>query len=115
MNASKAVYNLLEYISGGNMLAFFDTRAAIDFAEQLAKDFDTVYKSEKMYTKPDAERHFAPRYAIIVQKTEGFAKANKMNFYKKGKLLTHLKFRLLELGHEDAQASRAVSMLLRHV
>ena len=97
------------------MLAFFDTQAALDFAEQLAKDFDTVYKSEKSYTKPDTEQHFAPRFGIIVKKTEDFSKANKMNFYKKGKLLTHLKFRLLELGHDEAQAARAVSMLLRHV
>ena len=97
------------------MLEFFNTQPAMRFAEQLVSDFDTIYKSEKAYTKADREQHFSPRYSAVVKKTQDFSKSNKMNFYKKGKLLTHLKFRLLELGYDDAQAAQAVNLLLTHV
>ena len=97
------------------MLEFFNAQVAIDFAEHIAADFDKIFTEEKNYTKADKEQKIARRYNALIQKTEEFKQSNKLNFYKKGKLLTHLKYRLLELGHDENQAAHAVKMLITRI
>jgi hypothetical protein len=97
------------------MIEFFNAQLALNFAEQIAMDFDKIFIEEKSYVKNDKEQKIARRYNTLIKKTEEFKQANKLNFYKKGKLLTHLKFRLLELGHDEAQASHAVKTLITRI
>lgn len=97
------------------MLAFFNAQAAVQFAEEIATDFDRIFNEEKNYTKPDKEQKINRRYRTVIERTAEFSRANKMNFYKKSKFLTHLKYRLIEMGHEETLAAHAVRTLLTHV
>jgi hypothetical protein len=101
--------------TGDGVLEFFNVKLSIAFADKVAEDFDKIFKEEKTYAKSDKEQKIARRYMVVVKKAEEFSKSNRLNFYKKGKLLTHLKFRLLELGHHEAQAEHAVRTLLTHI
>jgi len=97
------------------MFEFFNAQPAIKFADEIAADFHRIFIEEKNYTKPDKEQKINRRYRAVIQRTAEFSRANKMNFYKKSKFLTHLKYRLIEMGHEETLAAHAVHTLLTQV
>jgi hypothetical protein len=81
---------------------WFDTKEESAFGGRLAEFFDTELKAlegKSGHKQDDKRRKLVVR---VMQQAKQFGATRKLNPYKKAKLANTFKWRLRDLGHDDA-------------
>lgn len=96
---------------------WFDASQAVAFAKDVARDIDKLYQrdafTEKKTHNGKAARKGGQRLESLVLRVQVFSRQNKLNVYKKAKLLNTVKWELREAGHDQALVDDAVNLLAR--
>jgi hypothetical protein len=94
------------------LLGWFDTRAAVQFALETARDIQSaVPPSDARPDKKQAGKR-AKKLERIVLKVKAFSKQNRLNFYKKAKFANALKWSLKEAGYSDVFIREITGLVL---
>ena len=91
-------------------LGWFDTTEVTSFARSIAEEYGRLRKSTVV--RMDSTEKRAQRFDKLVQKVGAFNKANKLNFYKKAKLMNEIKFGLRGQNVPEPEISTFVNSLL---
>jgi hypothetical protein len=95
------------------LFGWFDTREARRFGVSLA---ETLAKN---LAASERKRQSAAKRAQLLQKlfvqVGQFKQMHKLNFYKKAKIGTSFKFKLLELGFEPTLVDELTHELMLHI
>jgi hypothetical protein len=82
------------------VLGWFDTRAAVAFAKEAAREIQGALPPAEAAKRVRGDKR-ARRLERIIGKAQRFAAENKLNAYKKAKLVNTLKWSLKEAGYPD--------------
>lgn len=94
------------------VLGWFDTRAAVHFANETSRDIQAALPpSDERPDKKQAGKR-AKKLERIVLKVKAFSKQNKLNFYKKAKFANTLKWSLKEAGYSDVFIREITGLVL---
>jgi hypothetical protein len=94
------------------VLGWFDTRAAVDFAKDTARDIQAALPpSDETPSRKQADKR-AKKLERIVLKVKAFSTQNGLNFYKKAKFANTLKWELKEAGYSDVFIREVVALVL---
>jgi hypothetical protein len=94
------------------VLGWFDTRAAVQFANETSRDIQAALPpSDERPDKKQAGKR-AKKLERIVHKANAFSKKNKFNFYKKAKFANTLKWSLKEAGYSDVFIREITGLIL---
>jgi hypothetical protein len=94
------------------LLGWFDTRAAVQFATETARDIQSALPpSDERPDKKQAGKR-AKKLERIVLKAKDFSKKNKLNVYKKAKFANTLKWSLKEAGYSDVFIREMLGLVL---
>ena len=90
---------------------WFDTTAAIAFAQGLASDLNRLHPPTDDTKSENVRRKDRKRLDRIVLRTQAFAQQHKLNVYKKAKILNTVKWQLRDAGQEKAFIDDIVATL----
>ena len=90
---------------------WFDTTAAIAFAQDLASDLNRLHPPTDHAKSVNVTRKDRKRLDRIVLRTQAFAQQHKLNVYKKAKILNTVKWQLRDAGQEKAFIDDIVATL----
>ena len=90
---------------------WFDTREAVAFAREIARDIDRLFPPAALKRKPTSEKKDQKRFDGLVIRTRTFAQQHKLNIYKKAKLLNTIKWELRDAGHEETLINEILALL----
>ena len=93
------------------VLGWFDTRAVVAFAEEAARDIQAALPPGEAPKRVRGDKR-ARRFERVIAKAQRFAAENKLNAYKKAKLVNTLKWSLKEAGYPDEFIEDIVALLL---
>ena len=93
------------------VLGWFDTRAVVAFAEEAARDIQAALPPSEAPKRVRGDKR-ARRFERVIAKAQRFAAENKLNAYKKAKLVNTLKWSLKEAGYPDEFIEDIVALLL---
>lgn len=93
------------------VLGWFDTRAVVAFAEEAARDIREALPPAEAPKRVRGDKR-ARRLERVIAKAQRFAADNKLNAYKKAKLLNRLRWSLSEAGYPDEFIDDITSLLL---
>jgi hypothetical protein len=94
------------------LLGWFDTRAAVAFARETARDIQAALPpSEETPSRKQAGKR-AKKLERIVLKAKTFSRGNKLNVYKKAKFANTLKWDLKEAGYSEVFIREVVGLVL---
>lgn len=71
------------------MFAFFRTAEVFAFADALASEYDRLRRSTVV--RHDSAEKKEQKFDKLLQKVDGYCRENKLNFYKKSRMLYALK------------------------
>ena len=92
------------------VFAFFRTSDVIAFANSAAEEYDRVHRSSALRHDTAAKRQ--ERVAKLSAKIDAYCREQKLNFYRKSKLLFALKEGLQRSGIPAAEIDSLLDTLL---
>ena len=93
------------------VLGWFDTRAVTAFAEEAARDIAAALPPAEAPKRVRGDKR-AKRFERVIAKAQRFAADNKLNAYKKAKLINTLRWSLKEAGYPDEFIDDIVGLML---
>ncbi len=98
------------------VFSWFSTKAAVDFAEELARDFIKRIPSEILQTgTPQAESRFRGASDLMKSRAQVFAERNKLNLFSRARLVNTLKWRFRDAGYDDEKLAPIITEITRIV
>ena len=83
------------------ILDWFDAEEAVKFAHEMVREINLLFPPEHQKGKAIPTKIYQKKFAGLITRTSTFASKNKLNIYKKAKLLNTIKWEMREAGHED--------------
>ncbi len=93
------------------VLGWFDTRAVVAFAEEAARDIQGALPPGETPKRVRGDKR-AKRLERVIGKVQRFVSENKLNTYKKAKLVNTLKWSLKEAGYPAEFIDDIVGLVL---
>jgi len=93
------------------VLGWFDTRAVVAFAEEAARDIHGALPPGETPKRVRGDKR-AKRLERVIGKVQRFVSENKLNTYKKAKLVNTLKWSLKEAGYPAEFIDDIVGLVL---
>ena len=93
------------------VLGWFDTRAVVAFAAEAAREIQGALPPAEAPKRVRGDKR-AKRFERVVAKARRFAADNKLNAYKKAKLINTLRWSLKEAGYPDDFIDDIAGLLL---
>jgi hypothetical protein len=93
------------------VLGWFDTRAVVAFAQEAARDIQGALPPGEAPRRVRGDKR-ARRLERVIGKAQRFVSENKLNTYKKAKLVNTLKWSLKEAGYPDEFIDDIVGLVL---
>jgi hypothetical protein len=92
------------------ILRWFDTAEVTSFARSVAEEYGRLRKS--VVVRHDSNEKRSLKFDKLSKKVEEFNRVNKLNFYKKAKLLNELRYGLRGQNIPESDISAFVNSLL---
>ena len=92
------------------MFGFFSTREVLAFAAEIVGEYDRLRRSTAMRHDSPAKRK--QKFEKLTEKIEAYTRSNKLNFYKKSKMLFAIKQGLGEKGVAEEDIDALLNTLL---
>lgn len=92
------------------ILRWFDTAEVTAFAKSTAEEYARLRKS--VAVRHDTGDKRAQKFEKLARKVEDFHRANKLNVYKKAKLLNELRYELRSRSVPEPDIAAFVNSLL---
>jgi hypothetical protein len=83
------------------ILDWFNAGEAESFAQEVVREINKLFPPEHLKGKAIPKKIYQKKFESLVVRTVAFAAKNKLNIYKKAKLLNTIKWELREIGHDD--------------
>ena len=93
------------------VLGWFDTRAVVAFADEAVREIREALPPGEAPKRVRGDKR-AKRLERVIGKAQRFAAENKLNAYKKAKLVNTLRWSLKEAGYPDEFIDDITSLLL---
>ncbi len=99
------------------ILDWFDARLAVAFGKEIALEVVRIFPRTPGADKPARTRKEAQKEMKkldgLVRRVQAFSQQNRLNLYKKAKLLNVIKWDLRESGLDEELTNETVSLVAR--
>ena len=99
------------------MFDWFDAKQAVAFAKMIVEEVNRIFPRDASREKPARSRKEAlkemKKLEGLVRRVQVFAQQNRLNIYKKARLLNTVKWDLREAGHEEVLINETVALVAR--
>ena len=92
------------------MLGFFRTTEVFAFAQVIAEEYDRLRRSVAL--RQDSSEKRQAKFEKLVQKVSAYTSDNKLNFYKRSKMLFAIKQELMGKGITEEEIDPFLDRLL---
>jgi|GEM_PF-1074738 len=94
------------------MLDWFNAEAAVKFAQEIVREVNRLFPPSDQKGKAIPKKEFKRKFDSLVARTHAFVVKNKLNIYKKAKLLNTIKWDMKEAGHEEIVINEFISFII---
>lgn len=96
---------------------WFDARLAVAFGQELAQEVNKIFPlapgaDRPARTKKEAQKEMKKLDGLL-RRVQAFSQQNRLNVYKKAKLLNALKWDLREYGQDEELINETVILVAR--
>lgn len=92
------------------MFGFFRTKEVLAFAGAIASEYDRLLRSTALRQDTPAKRQ--QKFEKLALKVDQYGRENKLNFYKKSKMMFAIKEGLLRHGLPESEADAFLNRLI---
>ena len=92
------------------MFGFFRTTEVFAFAATIADEYDRLRRS--VVLRQDSAEKRQQKFEKMLQKIDAYSRDNRLNFYKKSRMLFAIKQSLLEKGVGEADVDAFLDRLI---
>jgi hypothetical protein len=109
----QAVFFLFQkYARSNNMiLDWFNAGEAVLFAQEIVRDINRLFPPTEQKGKAIPAKVYQQKFDSLVVRIQTFSIKNKLNIYKKAKLLNTIKWEMKDAGHEEAIINEFISFI----
>jgi hypothetical protein len=93
------------------ILDWFNAEEAVLFAKQRVLDINRLFPPTEQKGKAIPAKVYQQKFDTMVVGIQTFSKKNKLNIYKKAKLLNTIKWEMKDAGHEEAIINEFISFI----
>lgn len=93
------------------ILDWFKAGEAVLFAQEMAREINRLFPPTEQKGKAIPRKVFEKKFESLIARTHVFAQKQKLNVYKKAKLLNTIKWELHEAGHEDELINDVIALI----
>lgn len=93
------------------ILDWFNAGEAVLFAHEVVREINRLFPPADRKEKAIPKKEYQRRFDSMVVRIRTFSLKNKLNIYKKAKLLNTIKWELKDAEHEEAFISEFISFL----
>ena len=94
------------------ILDWFNAEAAETFAQEIVREVNRLFPPSDQKGKAIPTKEFKRKFDSLVVRTQAFVRKNKLNIYKKAKLLNTIKWDMKEAGHEEVVINEFISFII---
>jgi hypothetical protein len=101
-----------KYDRSNNMiLDWFNAGEAVLFAQKMVRDINRLFPPTEQKGKAIPAKVYQQKFDSLVVGIRTFSKKNKLNIYKKAKLLNTIKWEMKDAGHEELIINEFISFI----
>jgi hypothetical protein len=93
------------------ILEWFNAGEAVSFAHEIVREINRLFPPSDRKEKAIPKKEYERRFDSLVVRTRAFSLKNKLNIYKKAKLLNTIKWEMKDAGHEEKIISEFISFI----
>ena len=93
------------------ILEWFNAGEAVLFAHEIVREVNRLFPPSDRKGKAIPKKEYQRRFDSLIVRTHTFSLKNKLNIYKKAKLLNTIKWEMKDAGHEDKIINEFISFI----
>lgn len=93
------------------ILDWFNADDAVLFAQEMVRDINRLFPPKDQKGKAIPAKEYKKKFDSFLVRTRAFSQKNKLNIYKKAKLLNTIKWEMRDAGHEDIVINELISLV----
>jgi hemoglobin-like flavoprotein len=93
------------------ILDWFNAGGAVLFAQEKVRDINRLFPPTEQKGKVITAKVYQQKFDSLVVGIQTFSKKNKLNIYKKAKLLNTIKWEMKDAGHEEEIINEFISFI----
>lgn len=93
------------------ILEWFNAGEAVSFAHEIVREINRLFPPSDRKAKAIPKKEYQRRFDSLVVRTREFSLKNKLNIYKKAKLLNTIKWEMKDAGHEEKIINEFISFI----
>jgi hypothetical protein len=93
------------------ILDWFNAGEAVLFAQEIVLDINRLFPPKEHKGKAIPAKVYQQKFDSLVVRIQTFSIKNKLNIYKKAKLLNTIKWEMKDAGHEEAIINEFISFI----
>jgi hypothetical protein len=93
------------------ILDWFNAGEAVLFAQEIVHDISRLFPPTEQKGKAIPAKEYQQKFDSLVVRIRTFSKKNKLNIYKKAKLLNTIKWEMKDAGHEEVITNEFISFI----
>jgi len=93
------------------ILDWFNAEEAVLFAQEAVREINRLFPPSEQKGKAIPKKEFQKKFDSLVIRTRAFALKNKLNIYKKAKLLNTIKWEMRDAGQEEKIIDEFISFI----
>ncbi len=93
------------------ILDWFNAGEAVLFAQKMVRDINRLFPPTEQKGKAIPAKVYQQKFNSLVVGIRTFSKKNKLNIYKKAKLLNTIKWEMKDAGHEELIINEFISFI----
>ena len=93
------------------ILEWFNAGEAVLFAQEIVHDINRLFPPTEQKGKAIPAKVYQLKFDSLVLRIQTFSIKNKLNIYKKAKLLNTIKWEMKDAGHEELIINEFISFI----
>ncbi len=93
------------------ILDWFNAGEAVLFGQKIVHEINRLFPPTEQKGKAIPAKVYQQKFDSLVGRIQTFSKKNKLNIYKKAKLLNTIKWEMKDAGHEEIIIKEFISFI----
>ncbi|MGB7596077.1 MAG: hypothetical protein WBM09_00775 [Gallionella sp.] len=93
------------------ILEWFNAGEAVSFAHEMVREINRLFPPSDRKGKAIPKKEYQRRFDTLVIRARAFSLKNRLNIYKKAKLLNTIKWEMKDAGHENEIINEFISFI----
>ena len=93
------------------ILDWFDAGEVDVFGKEIVQELNRLFPPAERKGKAIPAKVYQQKFDTLVFRIQAFSKKNKLNIYKKAKLLNSIKWEMKDAGHEEVVIKEFVAFI----